>query len=84
MAGKEGGGSKRKERRKERNAGGGERKERDGIIRREGREEGRKEGRRRERGQKEAERLILALYGRNSIHFKICEFLHNREQTAKS
>lgn len=58
--------------------------ERDGIIGKEGREEWRKEGRRRERGQKEAERLILELYRRNSIHFKICEFLHNREQTAKS
>lgn len=55
-AGKEGGGIKRKERRKERNAEGGERNERDGRKEKEGREEGRKEGRRRESGQKEAER----------------------------
>lgn len=46
MAGKEGGGSKRKERRKDRNAEGGERKERNGLI-----GEGRK--RRREKGGKE-------------------------------
>lgn len=46
MTGKEGGGIKRKERRKEGNAEGGERNERDGII-----GEGRK--RRREKGGKE-------------------------------